>query len=78
MSTANFANWDGDLTQVGPIYPFVGSEVLMVIIGVVFWLVWHYLQIRMENQRLEEEAASLRQGNNLEKALQDEHSLERM
>ena len=51
MSTGNFANWDGDLLQIGPIYPFVGSEGLMVIIAVIFWIVWHILQIRAENRQ---------------------------
>jgi hypothetical protein len=77
MSTGNFANWDGDLLQIGPIYPFVGSEGLMVIIAVIFWIVWHILQIRAENRNLDEEARTLRQGNNLQKAVEAEQPVER-
>ena len=77
MSTGNFANWDGDILQIGPIYPFVGSEGLMVIIAVIFWVVWHVLQIRAENRNLEEEARLLRQGNNLQKAVEAEQPVER-
>jgi hypothetical protein len=77
MSTGNFANWDGDLLQIGPIYPFVGSEGLMVIIAVIFWIVWHILQIRAENRQLDEEARMLRQGNNLQKAVEAEQPVER-
>jgi hypothetical protein len=77
MSTGNFANWDGDLLQIGPIYPFVGSETLMVIIAVIFWVVWHILQIRAENKQLDDEARLLRQGNNLQKAVEAEQPVER-
>jgi hypothetical protein len=77
MSTGNFANWDGDLTQLGPIYPFVGSEMLLVIILIVVWIGWHILQVRAENRQLEDEARQLRQGNNLQKAVETERVIER-
>lgn len=78
MSTGNFQNWDGNIADIGPIYPFVGSEGLMVIICLAFWIVWHILQVRMENAQLDREAAHLRQGDNLAKAMQNEHTMERM
>jgi len=77
MSTGNFANWDGDLTQLGPIYPFVGSEMLMVILAVVFWIGFHILQIRMENRSHDDSAAKLRQSGNLQKAVETERVIER-
>ena len=77
MSTGNFANWDGDLTQLGAIYPFVGSEMLMVILAVIFWIGWHILQIRAENRQLDDEARQLKQGNNLQKAVETERVIER-
>ena len=30
-------------------YPFVDSEVIMTILLLVFWVGWHILQIRQEN-----------------------------
>jgi hypothetical protein len=77
MSTGNFANWDGDLTQIGPIYPFVGTEKWMVVIAVIFWIVWHILQIRAENKQHDEEAANLRKPGNLQKAVEAESPVER-
>lgn len=77
MSTANFANWDGNLLDIGPIYPFVGAEGVMVIIAVIFWIVWHILQIRAENRQLEEEAVNLRKPGNLQKAVEAESPVER-
>jgi len=52
MNTGNIANWDGNMMDIGPIYPFVGWEVPMVIIAFIFWIGWHYLQIQMENRQL--------------------------
>jgi hypothetical protein len=78
MTTGNFSDWNGNMFDIGPIYPFVGWEVPMVIIGFVFWIGWHYLQIRMEDGQHDEQARILRQGDNLQKALQAEHTPERM
>jgi hypothetical protein len=76
--TGNFSNWDGNLLDIGPIYPFVGSELVMVVILLVLWVVWHVLQIRMENDKMETEARALRQGESLPRVLQEEHTIERM
>lgn len=35
--------------DIGALYPFPGTEVILVVIGVVAWLVWHVLQLRQEN-----------------------------
>ncbi len=73
-----FTNWDGNIADIGPIYPFVGWELTMVLILVVIWVVWHIWQIQMENQQLDGEAELMRKREALQKALQDEHTLERM
>jgi len=78
MSTGNVASWDGNILDIGPIYPFVGWEVLMVVLCLIFWIGWHIVQIKMENAQLDEEARKLRQGGGLKKALDAEHSPERM
>ncbi|MEZ5832268.1 MAG: hypothetical protein R3D05_13915 [Dongiaceae bacterium] len=77
MSTGNVTSWDGNILDIGPIYPFVGWEGLMVILCVIFWVGWHILQIKMETKQLEDEAKMLRSGG-MQKALQSEHSIERM
>lgn len=77
MSTGNFANWDGNLLDLGPIYPFVGWEGTMAVIGFIFWIGWHILQIRAENRQQADEAAQLRQPGNLQKAVEAESPVER-
>lgn len=53
MSTIGYESWAVDLADVGAIYPFQGWEVPMTIIGVVFWLGWHWIQMRRESEELE-------------------------
>jgi hypothetical protein len=77
MTTGNFTNWDGDLLQIGPIYPFVGWEGIMALIALIVWIVWHILQLRAENRQHEEEAANLRRTGNLQKAVEAEQPVER-
>ncbi len=37
------------------IYPFVGSEGMLAIAGVIFWLWWHWKQAKIGDQQLKEE-----------------------
>ena len=55
MSTNGMTSWAVDLKDVGAIYPFQGSETLLVIIGLVLWIGWHVWQIRHENAELDSE-----------------------
>lgn len=49
MSTG-IETWNQNLLDIGPMYPFVGLEGLLVIIGLASWIIWHIWQIRMENR----------------------------
>ena len=60
MSTG-VESWSS-ITDMGAIYPFVGSEVLFTVIAVVIWIVWHMWQIKFENSAYEEQTNKL-QGN---------------
>ena len=55
MSTNGMSSWAVDLKDVADIYPFQGSEVLMVIVGVAFWLIWHVVQMRQESVEVQHE-----------------------
>ena len=55
MSTGSFENWAGTITDIGPIYPFVGTEMLWYILALVFWIWWHVVQTKRENREYEEE-----------------------
>lgn len=55
MSTIGYSSWAVDLADVGPIYPFQGGEVIMVLIGVAFWVLWHVFQLRAEQDEIDYE-----------------------
>jgi hypothetical protein len=55
MSTGSFENWAGTITDIGPLYPFVGTEMLWFILGLVFWIWWHVVETKRENKTYEEE-----------------------
>ena len=52
---ATVESWGGTIADIGPIYPMVGAEGLLVIIGVVAWIAWHVIQAKRENREYEEQ-----------------------
>lgn len=51
-------SWSGDIAEIGAIYP-IGGEAIMVVIGVVLWIAWFFLEARMENREYEEEISQM-------------------
>lgn len=53
MSTGveSFANLD----QLGAIYPMVGTEGLLTIIGLALWIIWHIWQLCIEKSEHEKD-----------------------
>ncbi len=54
MSTNGMESWAVDLKDIAAIYPFQGTEVALVIAGVIFWLWFHVVQARIEAKELDE------------------------
>lgn len=71
MSTGMIETWTGNMLDIGPMYPFVGSEVVLWIVGLVFWIGWHIWQSRFEDQRYKEEVESYAKADDIKKALED-------
>jgi len=55
MSTTPIDSWAVDLANVTNIYPFVGFEVPMAIIGIVLWIAWHIWQVKYEQKEFDDE-----------------------
>ncbi|GAB5470195.1 MAG: hypothetical protein Kilf2KO_32250 [Rhodospirillales bacterium] len=55
MSTTPVESWAVDLNTLGPVYPFVGLETVLVIAAVIFWIGWHVIQLSMESRTYEED-----------------------
>ena len=52
MLTIGYEIWAVDLANVGAVYPFQGREVVMTVLGVIFWLGWHRIQFVVESKEL--------------------------
>tara|TARA_Y100001936_G_C15618226_1_gene430245 strand:- start:255 stop:476 length:222 start_codon:yes stop_codon:yes gene_type:complete len=54
---ATVSNWIDHLSASevqGAVYPGVGSEGILVIVGIVLWLGWHVLSNMQEKDKLDE------------------------
>lgn len=72
MTMASFQNWAGQISDIGPIYPMVGSEVWLLIIGLVVWIGWHILQLRTEAREYQDEIARFGKPETLRKIVDSE------
>jgi hypothetical protein len=72
MSTTPVDTWAVDLANVTLIYPWVGTEVIMVVVAVVLWIVWHIWQVRFENNTYKEDIEKHATSENLRKATSGE------
>jgi hypothetical protein len=71
MSTIGLESWAVDLKDVGAIYPFQGSEAVMVVIGLVFWIGWHVIQMKQEAAEIAEEMKADARGDVARKLIDD-------
>ena len=69
MSTG-LETWNQNLTELGPLYPFVGTEVILSIAGIVVWIIWHLVQIRGENATDDAESQRFSDKARLAKAME--------
>ena len=68
MSTG-LETWTTNLNEVTELYPFAGTEMLLALVGIGSWLIWHVIQIGMENRTLSDEQASFSDKEKLAKAM---------
>ena len=72
MATTMVDSWAVDLATIGPIYPWVGSEIVLWVLGMAFWIGWHIWQARFENRTYEEEELRLDSQDKLERAIREQ------
>ena len=69
---ATIESWGGTITEIGPMYPMVGAEGVLVIIGVAAWIVWHVIQAKRENREYEEQIAKYGSPESLKRLIAEE------
>ena len=68
MSTG-LETWNQSILDIGPAYPFAGTEMLLAIVGIASWIIWHIVQIKSENQTYEEEKRAFSDKKKLKSAM---------
>jgi hypothetical protein len=73
LSTTIVETWTGaDLSQLGPVYPMVGSEFVLFIIGLIFWLGFHFRQAGIEAKEMAADEEAARNPERLTRVFADE------
>jgi hypothetical protein len=75
MTLAEAGSWAGNMAELNILYPGHGLEGLMTIALIVIWIGWHIWQIRMEESNYADDLNTLKQGDNMAKALKGERVL---
>ena len=68
------STWAVDLANVKAIYPWQGAELIMVIVAVAAWVLWHIIQLREEKEEFEKDVAEYGSKEAIKNAL-DDHSV---
>jgi len=71
MSTGLVDNWL-NVDQFGAIYPFVGTEMALAIVGIAFWLGWHIWQFKKEATEFRQDIENINRQGGPGKVLDDE------
>ena len=71
MATGNVENWL-DVDKLGAIYPFVGTEGMLAIVGIAFWIIWHFIQIKKENAEFQKDIDNINEQGGPGKVLENQ------
>lgn len=73
LSTTIVETWTGaDLSQIGPIYPMVGSEFVLFIIGLIFWIGFHVKQAAIEKREMRDDEDAAKSPERLKRVFAEE------
>jgi hypothetical protein len=64
-------SWAVDLANIGAVYPWIGWEVVMVVVAIALWILWHIVQIRQENREFAEDIRLYGNTESIKKVLDD-------
>ena len=73
LSTTAVETWAGaNLAEIGPIYPMVGSEFILYIIGLIFWLGFHLKQMAIEKREMQADEDAAKSPERLSRVFAEE------
>lgn len=75
MATGMVDNWV-NVDAFGPIYPFVGTEGLLTILGLAFWIIWHIWQIKEESAEFNKDLENINKRGGVGNILDNESKRE--
>jgi len=64
-------SWAVDLKDIGVVSPWIGWEVIMVLVAIALWILWHIIQISQENREFAEDIKKYGSKEGIKKALDD-------
>ena len=59
MSTGSVDNWL-NVDTFGAIYPFVGTEGFLAVVGIACWIAWHIWQIKDESREFKQDLENIK------------------
>ncbi len=74
-STIGLDSWAVDLANVSAVYPFQGAEVIMTLIGVGLWILWHIIQLGAESSYYTKKIQKYGNAETIRKAIDRDHSM---
>jgi len=69
------STWALDLKDVAAVYPWQGWELIVVLVGIAAWILWHVAQIRQEETDYNDDIKRYGKSEALRKALDEQHSV---
>ena len=74
MQTGLVTSWSGNPLEQGPLYPFVGSEMILVVICVALWVAFTLWQLKFETDSYGKEEQALAEGDRSGAAVEGGHT----
>jgi hypothetical protein len=65
------STWAVDLADIGAVYPWQGLEVIMALVAIAAWIIWHIVQLNQESREFEDDIRAYGKPDQIKKALDD-------
>ena len=75
MQTGLVESWNGNPAELGPLYPFVGAEMILFIVCFALWVTYTIWQMKFEAARYDEEAQVLAESHRPVDTIQEDRNI---